>query len=186
MKRLICVCMLMVSLWGCAGVQSEQALAMQLRDKLYKCESCSFTAVITADYTEEIYTFTMDCTVDAVGDMTFTVRQPESLQGIGGRIRDTGGELIFEDTFLAFPTIADGLLTPITTPWIVLRGLRSGYFSAFGKETEGILVQIDDSYQGQPLQIDILLSDAAIPQKAQVIWKGRRILSVEIESFTIV
>jgi hypothetical protein len=128
----------------------------------------------------------MDCSVDAFGDMTFSVVEPDSLRGIVGHIRNAGADLLFENAILTFPTIADGFLSPVTAPWILLRGLRSGYFSAFAEEGDGILVEIDDSYQGQPFQIDVLLTNGTTPKNAQVIWKGRRILSVELENFAIV
>lgn len=186
MKRIMSTVLLLLLLTGCKDATSAQDSAIGLRDKLYKCVSCQFTATVVADYADEFYTFTMECRTDATGELQFCVLAPDSIRDIRGKLTESGGDLTFDDKFLAFQPVADGLITPVCTPWLLIRSLRSGYFASFGTEDDGTLVQIDDSYQGESLQVDVILDASGNPTSAQFLWKGRRVLSMEIEDFTIV
>ena len=184
--RIVTLFAAILLLSGCAGANGEMQRALGLRETLLAAEGCTFQATVTADYGDQVYTFTMLCSADKNGDMTFSVITPESISGVSGRITQSGGRLTFDDTALAFSPLAEGEISPVTAPWLFLRTLRSGYIRACGKDGDSLQVTVDDSYEADALQLDIWLSSADVPQRAQVLWHGRRVLSLGIENFDFV
>ncbi len=186
MKRLICLVCFFFLLTGCGSENRELNTVLQIREKIQSSESCSFTATVTADYTDEIYVFTMDCQFDDMGNMSFTVVQPETIAGISGMVVDSGGKLTFDDKVLAFETLADGLVVPVSAPWLMMKTLRGGYIIGAGKDEDGIHAVIHDTYDEQALTLDFWFSENGSPDYCQILWQGRRILSMEVENFVVV
>ena len=156
---------------------------MSLRTKLLG-SGCQFEASVTADYGDKTYSFEMACRVDKAGNLQFEVLQPDTISGITGSIADSGGKLTFDDSALAFPLQADGLLSPVSGPWVLLKALRGGYVRHCGME-EGLLrVRVDDSYDEDALTLDIWL-DGGVPVRGDIYEENRRILVIEVKSFTI-
>lgn len=185
MKRFLCMFILLLFLCGCHGSNDQIGSALKLRQRLINSEGCTFTAEITADYGDTLYQFTMECRGDKQGNLQFSVVQPESISGITGKITELGGMLTFDGTALAFPPIADEQLTPVTAPWVFLKTLRSGYIASCTSGEEHIYLQIDDSYSEKALHLDIWLDENYIPLRGEILWEGRRILSLNVKEFTI-
>ncbi len=183
MKRLFSFVLIIIMLTGCSSQQSDMEHALKLRQQLTSADDCSFTAVITADYIDQVHMFTLACTANNVGDITFEVLEPESISGITGRISSDGGKLTFDDTVLAFEHLADGQFSPVSASWVLIRALRSGYLSACGRDGNYTKVLIDDSYNDDTLHLDIWLDGDHLPARAEILWQGRRILSLEIKNF---
>lgn len=159
---------------------------MEFRASLLSGMGCSFQAVITADYQEELYSFTLDCHSDEKGSLHFTVVEPESISGISGLISGEGGKLTFDnDEALAFEMLADGQVTPVTAPWLLVKTLRSGYVTSCGMDGDLMRVSIDDSFQDEALHLDFWFTDENIPKHAEILWADRRILSLEVTKFEI-
>lgn len=158
---------------------------MALRSRLLKASSCAFDAAVTADYGDALYEFNMACQADDRGDVTFTVSEPESISGIRGIISSKGGQLTFDDTALAFDLMADGQVSPVSAPWLLLKTLRGGYLTAAGMEGELLRLTMDDSYADDALQLDIWLDGENLPVRAEVLYGGRRILTVNVTNFQI-
>ena len=161
----------------------EQAL--QLREQLLHCEGCTFQAEITADYGDQLHRFVVDCRGDREGNLLFTVLEPESISGITGEIHALGGRLTFSDTAIGFPMMADEMLSPVSAPWVLLKSLCSGYMRACGKTEQGIRMTVFDSYDEDALQLDIWTDEQCTPNFAEILWKGKRILSLKIDNFLI-
>ena len=185
MRRVAVLFVVMLLLVGCTSERSGMEQAILLREKILSAESCSFQAVITADYGESIYTFTMDCVSDRNGDLRFCVIEPDSIEGICGNIAATGGKLTFDDQLLSFFLLADGEISPISGPWHVMKALRGGYLRNYAVEDTNIRLTIDDSFEADSLQTDIWLNENGFPIHADLIWQGRRIIAVSIENFQI-
>ena len=185
MKRLLSVLVLLLVLAGCAGENSELDRAMTLRAKLLAAAGCRFDAVITADYGDKTHSFSVSCEADGQGNVTFTVNEPESIGGITGTISGEGGKLTFDDTALAFELLADGHVTPVSAPWLLVKTLRGGYVTACGADGEQIRVSIDDSYAEEALHLDIWLGEGDLPVRGEVLFGNRRILSLEVKNFEI-
>ena len=175
----------MLVLTGCSGESKTIERGMSLRADLLKAASCSFDADITADYGDKVYTFSMACLGDSQGDMTFTVTAPETISGITGSISDEGGKLTFDDTALQFDLMADDQVTPISAPWSLIKTLRSGYLTSAAMEAELLRLTIDDSYEDDALHLDIWLNGDNIPVRAEILYDGRKILSLTVTNFEI-
>lgn len=184
MKRLAAVVLVCVILTGCMGNDVLLERAMGLRAKLL-ASSCTFDAEITADYGDAVYTFCVTCQGDTGGRLEFKVTAPESIAGITGVADEEGGQLTFSDQALAFPLLADGQLSPAAAPYILLRTLRGGYLTSAGQEEDQVHLTIDDSYEEDALQLDIWLNAEDQPVRADILYDGRRILSMEIRNFQL-
>lgn len=185
MKRLLCLLILISILCGCRNGKEELEGALALRQRLLNSDGCAFSAEITADYGEELYQFTVDCHGDKQGNLAFSVVAPESIAGITGKITELGGSLTFDDVVLAFPPMADGQFTPAAAPWIFLKTLRSGYIVSSTSEGSLTYLQIDDSYSNEALHLDIWLNEEQNPVRGEILWQGRRILSLSVKDFKI-
>ena len=183
MKRIAFLLCFVVLLTGCAGKEDQLDRAMALRGKLL-ASSVSFDATVSADYAEYLYSFTLHCQMDAQGELQFQVTAPESISGISGKVSKTGGKLTFDDKALGFSLMAEGRFSPVSGPWILMNTLRSGYLTSCTREGDGLRLSIDDSFENDALHLDIWLSDQEVPVHGEVLWKGRRLLSIDLENFT--
>ena len=185
MKKVLPLLLAVVCLTGCARVPKEMERAMALRSRLLQASSCTFDAEITADYGEVIQTFAMNCAADPQGGVSFRVTGPKSIAGITGKITGQGGALTFDDVALQFDLMADDQVTPVSAPWILLKTLRSGYLTAAGTEGDQLHLTIDDSYEDDALTLDIWLDGEDVPIRAEILYDGRRILSLTIVNFQV-
>lgn len=179
---LLLLCLLFV---GCAGENQELERVMAFRADLLAGMGCSFEAVITADYQDALYTFGVYCRSDENGGLTFTVTEPETISGISGRIDAQGGKLTFDDEVLAFEMLADGQVTPVSAPWLLVKTLRGGYVTSCGQSGDLLRASIDDSYEDDALRLDIWFDADDKPRQAEILYGDRRILSLEVKNFEI-
>lgn len=185
MKRIGALLLLLVLLAGCTGKRDELDRVMALRAKLLGCESCTFDVEITADYGDAIHTFAMKCQGDNQGNLLFKVTEPETIAGITGEFTRGEGKLTFDDVAVEFPLLADGQVTPISGPWILLKTLQGGYLAACGTEGDYLRVTIHDSYDDDALEMEIWLDGNDIPVRGEILYDGRRILTLDIGDFEI-
>ncbi len=184
MKRLFAaLLMAALLLCGCAPGEGQMDRAMGLRSKMLS-KGAKFSVDITADYGNAVQEFSMDCQVSSKGTVTFTVTKPESIAGISGTVDGTGGKLTFDETVLAFDLMADGQLSPVSGPWVLMKTLRSGYLTSCVQEGEHLRLSIDDSYENDALHLDIWLDGGDAPIRGEILWKGRRLLSMDVKAFT--
>jgi len=181
--RFAAILCMIVLLSGCDGSRNSLNRAVSLRNRVLNSNGCTFRTIVTADYGEQIYVFKMDCKTDREGNLSFTVAEPSTIAGITGNISGSGGQITFDDKVLAFQTIADGLVTPVTAPWLFMKTLRSGYLKAAAETEEGFEISIDDSYCEESLQLRIC-TVGDMPSSAEIFWQGRRILTLIVEDFT--
>ena len=185
MKKLAVTVLMMVFLSGCASGAGSLERAMELRAKLLGCTGCAFDAAVTADYGDEVHTFAMNCTGDNDGNLQFTVTAPETIAGITGKFEGQKGMLTFDDFALEFPRLTDEQITPVSGPWILMRTLLGGYLTACGPDGENTHVTIHDSYEDDALTLDIWLNPENVPIRGEILCDGRRIVTMDIENFTI-
>lgn len=186
MKKVLTLIFVSLLLTGCKDQNQELERMMTFRASLLSGMGCRFQAVVTADYQTELYQFTMDCRGDEQGNLHFTVIEPESISGISGIISIDGGKLTFnEERALAFEMIADGQVTPVSAPWLLMKALRGGCVTSCGTENDMMRVSVDESYDEDSLKLDVWFSNDDIPTNAEILWAGRRILSLEVTKFEI-
>lgn len=185
MKTLGAVLAVLIMLTGCGSQNQELDRVIDLRTKVLQAQSCTFDADITADYGETLYTFSVNCQWDNLGNLTFTVTQPESISGITGTITRESGVLTFQDTALQFDTLTDGQVTPVMAPWILMQGLTGGYLTSAGMDDGFVRVSVDDSYAGEALHLDMWLTGENLPIRGEILYEGRRIVSLSVKNFTL-
>lgn len=185
MKKCAVFCLLLLVLSGCSAAPDEMEAGLQLRSRLLQASECTFSASITADYGDQLHTFSMDCRADKHGDLGFTVTAPDTISGIQGQLSGEGGKLTFADTALYFELLAEEQLSPVSAPWILVKTLRSGYITSACREEETIRLSVEDSFEEDSLRLDIWLNTGGMPEHADILYGGRRILSVDVENFQI-
>lgn len=185
MKFFVTVILVFSMLCGCTAKDNPLEQTTALREELLEAEGCTFQATITADYESAIHTFAVSCSVDTVGTLNFTVTEPDTISGITGYISDDDASITFDDKVLAFQMLADGQISPISTPWLFLKALRGGYISGCSANNAGLCIYIDDSFREYPLQIEVYADVNTIPYHVDFIWQNRRILSLDIQDFVI-
>lgn len=185
LKKVIFALMMALMLWGCSGSNEGFDRAMVLRTSLLNGQGCQFEAQICADFGDRTYAFSMDCRSDGEGNLHFTVKEPAYIEGITGTLRSQGGKLTFDDKAVAFPLMAEGISTPISGPWLLIKALRSGYVRSYGEEDGLLRLTVDDSFQNNAQTLDIWLSVEKGPVRADIYEENRRIMEIEIKNFRI-
>lgn len=186
MKKWVPVLAVFLCLTGCGGENKELERGLSLRARVLQAQGCSFSAKVTADYGDKVYDFAMDCRADGEGALSFSVTAPETIAGITGTISQQGGTLTFDDTALAFPILAEGLPSPISGPWLLVKALRSGPITSAGREEDRLRLSLDDSYEDTALHLDVWCDGEDRPVLAEIWYDGRTILTLSIENFTLV
>jgi len=158
---------------------------MTLRSEILKAEQVCFTVDISADYGDSVQLFSMECSSDNRGDLSFTVTAPDTLAGITGTVSQKIGYLTFDDTALCFTLLTDEQLNPVSAPWILMKTLRSGYLTSAGMEEDMLRLTIDDSYEEDALQLDIWIEKNGSPKRAEICYDGRSILTLTVREFQI-
>ena len=184
MKRNSCLLVLLFLLAGCSSDDSLDK-AMDLREKMNE-NICSFESHITADYGNTQQSFSMNCQTDADGNVIFSVVEPESIAGISGVISESGGKLTFDGKAVAVPLLAEGQLSPVSGPWLLIKALRGGYLSSCCMEGDRYHLSIDDSYEAQSMRLELWFDGDGCVTYAEIFWKDRMLLSMNIEKFTYV
>ena len=118
--------------------------------------------------------------------MYFSIISPEAIAGIAGSIHGGKGNLSFLDSVLAFPLLADGEVSPVSAPWLMLNSLRGGYLHTAGADGELYRITVFDSYEEDSLQLDVWLDGDNLPVYGEILWRGRRVLSMEVKDFAFV
>ena len=158
----------------------EAALALRSR-----CLSgnVSFEAEIRADYITNIECFRLDCAFDENGEMAFCVSEPDDIEGIRGTVAGTEGTVVFDEVVLGYPLLAEGRLSPLAAPWVLVKALREGCIVAVGQDGELLHLTIDDSYGADALTLDIWLEEGKV-EEAEIAWEGRRCVTMTVEDFS--
>ena len=169
---------------GCGGGKDAVAQAMDLRARLLSSNGYTFDTEVTADFGDKVYTFSMNCRADNAGNVTFTVILPETIAGISGVIDSNGGKITFDDVALAFGLLADGRLTPVSAPWILVHTLHYGYIVSCAQADEGLMLSINNSYEDDALNLSVYLGQDGLPVGAEIFNDGSRILSLSVNNFT--
>ena len=180
--KVLAAFLVVLMLTGCGSKDEELSRAMALRAKLLT-SSVSFNAEITADYGDEVHTFSVYCEGDSQGNLGFKVTAPDTIADITGRIEAGEGKLTFRDTVLAFPLLAEDQLSPVSAPWVFYTTLRGGYLTAAGMEEDLLRLTIDDSYADNALTVDIWLEEGKV-EEAEIAWEGRRCVTMTVEDFS--
>jgi len=185
MKRVCSALLILFLLTGCGRTTDTTEKAMNLRSEILQGAGCEFLAEVTADYSQMLYKFKMRCKCDSSGNIDFEVLSPESISGITGKMDSDGGKLTFDDKALLFSTLADGRLSPVSGPWVMMRAIRAGYLTGCSEENGKLTIHIDDSYQEDALQVIVQTDEESKPVTAEIFYRNVRVLTILVEDFLI-
>lgn len=186
MRRiLVMILLLLLLLSGCAKDNGHMDEVIDLRNRLNNAESVNFCCRITADYGESLCAFEEECLFRSDGQLEWRITAPETISGLTGSIVNEKGQFEFDDEVLVFELLADGQISPVGAPWILLKAIRGGYIHSCGGDAELIKAQIDDSYLNAQFSVDVWFREDETPILGEIIWQGRRIMSIEISEFVI-
>ena len=181
MRRLCVVLLVALFLFGCSKTYVDRGV--ELRNAFHGSKGVIFSTEITADYGDKLYTFIVRCTTDKNGTLSFVVVEPTSIADITGFVDETGGKITFDDRVLAFPSLADDLITPVSAPWLFVRAIRSGCIKGSDSLPGGAYIMIEDSFRDNMFEVVVACDQAGVPNGGEIIWEGRRIITLEIEDF---
>ena len=181
MKRILPL--FLVFLLGCSGPDPAMEAALDLRSRCLASPAVRFRAEVRADYITGFEEFTLDCETSPDGTVAFRVASPEEIADICGTVRRDEGTVEFDGAVLAYPLMAQGRLSPLSGPWVVMKAIRSGCIIAAGQEGELTRVTIDDSYADNALTVDVWLEEGQVIQ-AEVAWEGLRCLVMTFDDFS--
>ena len=185
MKRLISFLAIAILFVGCTADSGDVEDILALRTKIENGSSYRFDASVTADYGDAISTFVLSCASDSAGNLKIAVVEPDTISGITCEISGGTGKIVFEDKLLAFELLADEMISPVGAPWVFMKALRSGYISSCGENEGSTFARIDDSYGQISYSVELWLDKNSKPTSAEIIWEGKRILSMQIYDFEI-
>ena len=181
MKRILPL--FLVFLMGCSGPDPAMEEALALRSRCLASSCVRFQTEVRADYITGYEEFTLDCETGSDGTVSFCVRSPAEITDISGTVSQDAGTVEFDGAVLAYPLMAQGRLSPLSGPWVVMKAIRSGCILAAGQEGELTRVTIDDSYGANALTVDLWLEDGQVTQ-AEVAWEGLRCLTMTFDDFS--
>ena len=185
MRRIIPILLSCFLLFGCRNTEDLMDRVLAFRSSLVNGTGCEFEAEITADYQAEQCTFKMNCKTDLDGNITFCVISPDSISGITGILSADSGRLTFDEHALLFSMLADGRISPVSGPWILMSALKSGYINSCGQAEGGYVLHIDDTFMKEAIEVQIHTNGEFIPKSADVCYKGNRILLINVKNFVI-
>lgn len=183
MKRICLIIIVIFCLCGCTNEDRSMETAISLRQRILSSESSQYICTIVADYGSYLTEFSMQCLYDSDGNMSFTVIKPDTISQISGSIDAQGGKLSFDDRVLMFPLMAEGYLSPVSAPWILMKVLRGGFIQSTVQENDEIHVVIGDTFENRSFQVDVWLDVVGNPRYAEILWEGKRILTVIVTEF---
>ena len=183
MRRILSLCLLIVLLTGCGGEDSLLAQGIAFRSELISRGGCSFHAQITVDYGQEIQCFAVECESDGDGEVTFCVKEPDTIEGITGKMDGQEGTVTYDGLQLAFPLLANDRISPVSAPALMVECWLREYILSAG-ETEGICrVSYEKKINEKDLLIDTYFENH-IPISAELCYNGYRIVNIKITDFT--
>lgn len=182
MKRIFALALLLISLSGCSAKSTSMDKLYEFREQLLHSNEVTFESEITADYGQDLYTFQADCAVDESGTLSFEVIKPDTISGVQGNISTEDSYFAIDDQVLVFKPIADERLSPVSAPWVFITALKGGYITSCGKTDTGYLAVIRDTYEENPLILEVRFIED-LPVSAEVFWNQARIITMKITNF---
>ena len=169
-------------LCGCKSTESYLEDAIEFRSTLVQAGGCSFRAAITADFTDYVETFTVDCDCDADGTTRLSVVAPENLQGITATVSDRGGKITFDGLSVDFGLLAGGNVIPAAAPAIAVASWTGEYIAAAGMEDEVYRVTYEKDFDRKQVRVDTSFKNG-LPISSEICYNNQNILQFSITEF---
>ncbi len=183
MRRLTLLLLSLCFLTACKGEESILSRANVFRSELLSHESCSFVAKIQADSGQEIHDFTLSCIGDAQGGITLQVLEPETIAGICATVDGSSGKLSYEGLSLGFPLMAQGQISPVSAPAVLLECWRECFILSAGEQESLYRASYEKKMLNDVLLVDTYFENG-IPISADLWYNKSKILHMDILDFS--
>lgn len=139
-KLLLCVLMITLPLAACAGAGRDngpEEEALTIRGEYLSMTGCSGSAVITADYGQRVYRYTLSFTSGAE-ETVLTLTAPDTVAGLTARLpTGEGGLLEYDGAILETGPLDSEGLSPVSALPAILEAIRGGYLETCTREDWG-------------------------------------------------
>ena len=186
MRRfLIPALMISLLLSGCGENAAERKIEQQ-RDSYAAAEQLTFRAEITAKWSDEVFSCTLDCTSTAE-EITVEVIAPESISGVTAHVRNGETEVEYENIRLSVGTAGMQGLHPMSAVPLLCRALKTGHvirsWTEKAEDSSLIAAEIfaDENY-GLTLWFD---SADLTPRHAELCADGEVMISCDFTDFQV-
>ena len=141
MRRLVfCVLMMTLLLTACGGRtggNEAEELALAIRTEFLAADSCSGTAVVTADYGQRVYRYELTFTAGQE-ETVLTLTAPETVAGLTARLPAKEDSILeYDGAVLETGPLDESGLTPVSAIPAILDTVREGYLDTCILETMG-------------------------------------------------
>ncbi len=170
-------------LTGCKGEESLLSQGIAFRGELLSAGGCRFRGEITADYGQEIRTFTLDCVADQEGNVTFCVLAPDTIADITGYIEGDEGMVTYDGLQLAFPLLVYDRISPVSAPGLIVQCWLKEFILSAGMSQDIYRATYEKKIQENVLLIDTYF-EKDIPISAELCYNGSRIIEMKITEFS--
>lgn len=177
---MITLCLLLT---GCAGTENTMQPALDLRAALLEAGGCTFTAEVTADFGETVFSYAAQCLYDGT-QTRLTLTAPEALAGVGATVAEDGVSVEFDGIVLELGTLAGGHLAPLSATALLCRCWAREYISSAGTADGGTIVTYLHGYDEAEFTVETTISPDGAPISGEIAADGRTAAFVTITDFT--
>jgi len=152
--------------------------------------SCTIQAVLTADYGDRVTTFQVLYTYRRDGDDTVEILGPPEVAGLRAVLGKDGSSLQYEGVSLETGSLPGLGIAPVEALSGVLAALRDGHQTAWGREKFRATPSVTLDFLTKSGDTEItrrfwMEEKTGLLLYAEVSANGRRVLSIEVETFFI-
>lgn len=166
---------------GCGRKQEPTQGALDFRTALMDAEGCSFAADVSASYEDRVYDFSMTC-VHTKDKTALTVTKPQAIAGISASVENGKTQLEFDGAILEFGRLANGYVSPVAAPWLLVQCWTGEYIAYAGPDGDMERITYLRGYNDEEVAVDTWLQNG-IPTYAEVSYGGVRCLTITISEF---
>lgn len=179
---------LMISLLlsGCGGNNAALRKVEEQRAKLAAAEEMHFTAEITANEGDTLFTCTLLCSATA-DTVQMEVLSPESIAGVRTEVKDGETALEYGDVFLGVGAAGLNGVTPVSAVPLLVSALRTGFLQRCWTERDGERELIAaEEYAADETALTIWYErEEMLPVHCDFSQEGQTVLRCEIRDFTM-
>lgn len=129
----ITLCLTLTCCSGEGGSRAEQ-LALDIRGEYLAMAGCTASMVVTADYGQRVYEYSMELTWQRKGESVLTLTAPENVAGITARLAEGETALEYDGVRVETGPLDDSGLSPVSAVPLLLEYIQSGYMAECGME----------------------------------------------------
>lgn len=183
-KTAVPMLLLCLLLSACSRTENRMQEALNFRTQLLAASQCSFTAELTAQGEQEVFSCTLDCVLRPDGSARVTVLEPEEIAGISAEVSQEGTRVIFDGLELDCGDLR-GSVTPLGAPGLLQAAWTGGYIAAAGREEERTLVRCLLGSGREERQVETWLDGDGTPVLCEIVEDGQLVLSCVLRDWSL-